>query len=129
MDDDGILELTPNVEVWDPRNSNLNEQEEAMLDFSGDIKEPKPKKFIVSLVSTSSMDPNLFSRDIDISFGILSVKFINAKEDMDPKTLSDKWNISEKLARSTINATTRLCPRNTSDITLNRRYEYNDRML
>ena len=129
MDNDGVLELTPDVEVWDPSNSNFNKQKESMLDFSGNIKEPKPKEFIVSLVSTSSMDPNLFSRDIDMNFGISSVKFINSKEDMDPKILSDKWNISEKIARSTINVTTRLCPRNTSDITLNRRYDYNDRML
>ena len=129
MENDGVLELTPNVEIWDPRNLNLNEQEESMLDFSGNIKELRPKRFIVSQISTSSMDPNLFSMDVDVRFGISSFKFMNGKEEMNPKILSEKWNINEKLARNTINATTRLCPRNTSDITLNRRYKYNDRML
>ena len=48
---------------------------------------------------------------------------------MDSKELSQKWNVSEQIARRIIASTTRLCPRNTSDITLNRRYNYNDRML
>ena len=129
VNNDGILELTPNVDVWDPRNLDFNEQEESMLDFSGNMKEPRPKKFIVSSVLTSSMDPNLFGRDIDIVFGVSSVRFLNSKEDMDPRALADKWNVSEKVARNTINATTRLCPRNTTSISLNRRYDYNDRML
>ena len=40
-DNDGILELTPNVDKWDPRSMNLDVQENSMLYFEGNIKEDK----------------------------------------------------------------------------------------
>ena len=40
-----------------------------------------------------------------------------------------KWNIGLKTARRKIQATTRLCPRNTPDITLNRRNQLNNRII
>ena len=67
------------------------------------------------------MDPNLFSEDMDALYEILSVRFINSSEEIDSEVLADKWNISKILTRKIINATTRLCPRNISNIILNRR--------
>ena len=57
------------------------------------------------------------------------VKMKGSKSDLTSRQLADVFNISEGLAVKTMNAVTRLCPRNTRDITLNRRYSTNDRML
>lgn len=126
---DGVLELTPDVDKWEPSKLELDVQEDAMLDFSGNIKEKKVKNFVLSSVMTRSMDPDLLANDMENKFGISSVKFSDGTSVMDPVELAQKWRISEKVARSTIAVTTRLCPRNSKDITLNRRYALNDRML
>ena len=128
IDNDGTLDLTPDIDRWDPRSLELGEQEHAMVGFSGEIK-ADPKRFIISAVSSRSLDPELFCEDLEERLGISSVKFRNENESMDPTILAAKWNISEKEARRTIAVTTRLCPRNTTSITLNRRYPNNDRML
>jgi hypothetical protein len=52
-----------------------------------------------------------------------------SKSTISPKDLSIKWNIGLDTARKTLLATTRLCKRNTTDISLNRRYASNDRMI
>ena len=45
------------------------------------------------------------------------------------KAISRRWNVPLEMARKVIQSTTRLCKRNTNDISLNRRYSNNDRML
>ena len=107
----------------------LDNQEDSMMDHSGHIKAERPRKFIVSGVVVRDMDPNLFCADIMAYLGVSSIRFANGKCYMNASELAKKWNISERLARRTIATTTRLCPRNASQITLNRRYAYNDRML
>ena len=57
------------------------------------------------------------------------VKNTGSKSDLSSTKLSNVFRIGEGLAFKTISAVTRMCPRNTSDITLNRRYSTNDRML
>ena len=47
----------------------------------------------------------------------------------DAKRIARRWQISYETAKKVVNSTTRLCKRNTSDISLNRRYSNNDRML
>ena len=126
---DGVFELTPNVDKWEPHEMKLEHQEDSMVDYSGQIKADRPRKFIVSGVTVRDMDPNLFCDDIITYLGISSVRFAYGKGYMDAKELARKWNISERLARRTIATTSRLCPRNSSQISLNRRYTYNDRML
>ena len=44
---DGILELTPNVDKWEPNKLDLDVQEDAMLDFSGNIKTQRKKHFVI----------------------------------------------------------------------------------
>ena len=128
-ENDGILELTPDVDVWNPHDTIFQDQEEAMVDFSGNVKLSRPRNYIVSQVAVRYMNSDLLAEDVNDIFGISAVKFLNDESNMDPQQLSDAWGISEERARRTIRATTRLCNRNTSDITLSRRYPYNDRMI
>ena len=100
-----------------------------MVDFSGKVKEQRPKNFVISKVLSRTMDPRLYYEDFEMAFNISSVKFINHEASMNPKELGEAWNIAEEVARRTIMVTSRMCPRNTHDISLNRRYAYNDRML
>ena len=46
-----------------------------------------------------------------------------------PDELQRKWNISNRISRKIIQSTTALNPRNTLDISLNRRYDNNDGMI
>ena len=128
-ENDGILELTPNVDNWNPHDHVFQDQEEAMVDFGGKIKVSQPRNFIVSAVSSRSMDSDLLLDDINDECAIGSVRFMNGESSMDPDELARTWGISVEKARRTIRATTCLCNRNTKDITLTRRYPYNDRMV
>ena len=112
----GVLELTPNMNDWNPHDSKYQDQESAMLDFSGNIKTTRPRKFIVSAVYHRSMDSDLFCNDVLDNYEICGVKFIDQESSMDPQELAKTWNISVDLARKTIDATTRNCRRNTTDI-------------
>ena len=56
------------------------------------------------------------------------VKNTESKSDLNSTKLSNVFGISEGLAVKTMAAATRMCPRNTCDITLNMRYSTNDRM-
>ena len=48
---------------------------------------------------------------------------------LDPVQLAKAWNIGLETAKCTIQRTTRLCPRNTTNISLNKRYASNHRMI
>ena len=128
---DGVLEITPNVDKWEPRTMDFDLQEDSMVDFQGNVKVNRPKEFVISAVAFRNMDPTMFHNDFlnYVDATISSVRFSNDKVTMDPSELAGKWNISDKVARRTIAVTTRLCPRNTSDISLSQRYSANERIL
>ena len=88
-----------------------------MIDFSGDVKQPAPKKFIVSSFLSRSAEPSLFASDLISNVGsfskfrINSVKCVDGKDSvMDPLVLARNWNVSVDTAKRTIQSTTRLCP-------------------
>ena len=131
-----ILHLTPRLDSWNPHDDAYQRQEEAMVDFSGDVKQPAPKKFIVSSFLSRSAEPSLFASDLISNVGsfskfrINSVKCVDGKDSvMDPLVLARNWNVSVDTAKRTIQGTTRLCPRNTTTISLHKRYASNDRMI
>lgn len=128
-ENDGTLEITPNVDCWDPRSMDLDIQEDVMVDFEGNVKSKSPRRFVISAVAFQTMDPTMFCDDIIDYVGVSSVKTQDGKSNMDPIELASKWNISDKIAQRTIASTTRLCPHNTTDISLNKRYNTNNRML
>ncbi len=57
------------------------------------------------------------------------VKNNGAKSDLKSSQLAEVFGISNSLAVQTMNVVTHMSPRNTANITLNRRYSTNDRML
>ena len=133
-----ILQFTPLFDEWDPHTSTYSAQEEAMTNFRGEVKEPVTKKFIISSLIQRSLDPDVFCYDITSraselgcsSHTIYSIKTANGSiSTLTPGMLADVWGIGLETARNTIKVTTRLSPRNTTDITLNRRYAQNDRNL
>ena len=130
------LHFTPLFDEWDPHTSTYSEQELAMTNFRGDVKEPPARKFLISSIINRSLDPDAFCYDItsrasEVGFSshnIYSIKTANGSvSTLTPGILADIWGIGLETARNTIKVTTRLSPRNTTDITLNRRYAMNDR--
>ena len=137
-DQGSFLQLTPLLDTWDPHLSAYGEQEVSMLDHEGNIKEPGKRKFIVSKVLSRTADPQMFAYDLlkeveDNQYSIhriKSVKSLNGVDaGLDPGVLAKVWNIGIDTAKRTIQSTTRMCPRNTTTISLNRRYATNDRMI
>ena len=155
-----MLELTPQSPTWNPHNPLFQEQEDAMTNYRGEMRDivHTPNKIsschIVAEVITRDTDPVLLADDllrrrhssVDCEFkmpfehtisGIrcsrdhfLSVvKSKGNKSDITAKRLAANFGISDLIASKTLNVVTRLCPRNTADISLSRRYSTNDRML
>ena len=63
------------------------------------------------------------------SHNVNVIKSGNKVSDLTPERLAKVFDISVDKARDTMRVVTRDCPRNTADITLNRRYGNNDCML
>ena len=158
--------------TWDPHSELYRIQEDSMLDYKGNLREPRTKnhnqlisttttsptdqpRHVVSCVAERSLDAVLLADDllarrhcsnvvpgsfedqtIRIS-GIRTtrdhivqvVKNNGTKTDLTSERLAEVFDISNSLAIKTMGAVTRMCPRNTADISLNRRYSTNDRML
>ena len=133
-----LLELTPQTSVWNPHDDTFQIQEDSMLTFNGELKEPTKRNFIVSSVISRATDPVIFGEDVtrrasEMGFSehkIYSIKTADGvRSSIKPADLASIWNIGLETARRTLKVTTRLCPRNVDDITLNRRYSVNDRMI
>ena len=129
-----VLELTPMANNWDPHNEEYSIQEDAMTDFSGEIKEPPKRQFIVSSVRDRVGDYDAFATavtaQVDAIHRIYSIRTSDGnKTSINPRDLATLWNIGLETAKKTLQMTTCLCPRNADDITLNRRYNTNDRMI
>lgn len=170
IDENSILELTPQVNNWNPHSSVYQDQEDSMMDYKGHMKEQAKKdnylvsstnieqfdiNHCVSCVIDRSLDPVLLAEDLTArrfcsnvdsdhfneslqnisgvrtcrSQYISVVKSKGAKSDLTATRLAEVFGISNSLAVKTMGVVTRMCPRNTADITLNRRYSTNDRML
>ena len=164
LDELDFLELTPQSNSWDPHSELYRDQEDAMMDYKGDLKVEKAgnhlisafkdqkemNTHIVSSVLHRSLDLQLLSDDLshrrncsnakselceESVLNISKVETIKvvknngSKSDLTPSRLAEVFNISNGLAVKTMNCVTRMCPRNTADISLNRRYTTNDRML
>ena len=137
-DESSYLILTPMMDKWDPNVGTYRSQEESMVNHKGELKDKNPRNFIVSSVVSRALDPTLLAHDLlksvsDNVFSrhrVQSVKSLNGMDSgLDPVQLASVWNIGIETAKRTIQMTTRMCPRNTTTISLNRRYGTNDRMI
>ena len=122
-----ILELTPQRQQWDPHVDTFEQQETSMLNFRGELKEAAPRKFLISSIIQRSLEPSAFCYDLtrracesgSSCHNIYSLKTANGSTStLNPNHLADVWGIGMETARRTIKVTTRLCPRNASDISL-----------
>ena len=136
-----VLELTSKVNKREPHDDCYEQQEESMLTFSGELKERKQRKFIISEISCESkctaIDAESKSSDYRYfcdyvtqrtsKMGLSTHKVYSirtasgAKLLISPKELAETWNIGLETARKALKVTTRLVPQNIHDITLNRR--------
>ena len=59
LDELDILELTPQVEQWDPHSHSYRDQEDSMLDYKGEMRQQQndERKFIVSSIKTNIDEP------------------------------------------------------------------------
>ena len=103
-----------------------------MLIFQGEIKENPERRFIISSVISRTLDQVAICVDVNekCTQKVYSIKTASgAMTTIKPQDLSTLWNIELETAKRTLKVTTRLCPRDGENITLNRRYAYHDRML
>jgi len=134
-----ILELTPEGE-WNHQDAVFSKNEEAMVDFDGNIKEASRPRFIISAVVGRTADPALLAQDLVSRYGDpgdkqelvgVEVKAVRTtiEQMQDARKLAKLWNIPVDLARKTLDSTTQRVTRKTSGTTMHRRYSTNDRML
>ena len=59
LDDLDILELTPQVEQWDPHSHSFRDQEDSMVNYKGELRDHRDDddKFIVSSVDSNPNEP------------------------------------------------------------------------
>ena len=141
------LTLTAETPEWDPTSDRFQQQEEAMLDSRGQLKE-----LAVSSVHTHQPNwgiaavwnaPLEREHHFDLPSMLISmvrlkdkppinasaVHSFKRKKAVGPKTLAKNWNIGLAAAERTYNATSQNALRTVLHPTLSRRFRTNDRQL
>ena len=130
------LLLTPNLPVWNPHTPDYKDQEHAMLDYNGHVRDSKRAKTSTREILTIHHGP---IEHMDQQQLVASVKFlgetvsavnsVHRKGRVDASKLSQRLNIPYEMAKKTIQATTQLAVRTVQEPSLTRKYSTNDRML
>ena len=129
------LLLTPNLPIWDPHTCDYRDQEHAMLDYNGHVKDTKRKTTSISDVSTLKQNTNderqhQFVSSVQFLGETVSVvKSAHRKGRVDATKLSRRLNIPYEMAKKTIQATTQLAVRTVAEPSLTRKFSTNDRMI
>lgn len=139
-------DLTYESPEWDPGTSRFQEQEDAMLDTDGKLRDVKwgTRRIVSALQSI----PQQSHPDSDFGPALIAnvnVKYVSAKEKRDacvgsvksgkrgtaigPETLAKNWGIGLNKAKRTLEATTQHGVRTMLHPTLMRRFRTNDRQL
>ncbi len=147
--------LSPNCAEWNPHNESYASQEHSMLDFRGEIsaRTKHVRELVVNGLNVQDESEVIMktSKNIQVSAVMCEVSdmldlgsFARAirREDYNicslrsgkrtgvtAQQLAEKWNISPDLAKRTLQSTTQLCIRTSSNPSLARRFPTNDRML
>lgn len=128
------LRLTPNIPEWDPHSVVYREQEEAMLDYKGDLKDRKEPTMLIDAVTTiddladAACDQSHLIASICELENVSSVHSGN-KRGLSAEVLAKRLNIPLEIAKRTLKSTTQLGVRSVDVPTLNRRFHMNDRRL
>ena len=130
------LLLTPNLPVWDPHTADYKDQEHAMLDYNGRVRESKRSRTSATEISTIYQDTTKHHKQTQfvssVQFLGKTVSAVNSvyrKGRVDASKLSQQLNIPYEMAKKTIQATTQLAVRTVAEPSLTRKLSTNDRML
>ena len=139
------IELTNESIEWDPHTTRFEEQEAAMLDDRGRLRDPddpqQRPRTVAMLYTLDDMDqPD--EEFYEALKNTVQVKSVTAKDKrqvamsttkrgrmIGAKTLAKNWCIGLRQAEKTIGATTQFGLRTTLHPTLSRRFRTNDRQL
>lgn len=130
------MALTPNMPIWDPHTDLYKDQEFAMLDYKGELKERKKKLMIATIKDneqgsyhqTDHVISSITSESREETYSISSVSS-GERVAITASQLAERLNITEELAKRTLKSTTQTATRSVEYPTLNRRFHQNDRML
>jgi hypothetical protein len=153
------LELTYHSPEWNPHAATYGQQEEALLDTNGKLKEPgagsgrhmnafisavQSKASLNSAIQIASMtpqtsavlqdiDPNLipeeFVRNINATARVASVNSSDRKKGLEAQELARNWGCGIPAAERTLHATTQRGIRSIRHPSMARRLNTNDRQL
>ena len=103
------LLLTPNLPIWDPHTGDFRDQEHAMLDYNGHVKESKQRHLPMAQVSlvtnVPSRPPHQTQFISSVQFlgeSVSAVKSVHRKGRVDAARLSRRLNIPYEMAKKTI---------------------------
>ena len=134
--------LTPNTSEWDPHTTMYRDQEHAMVEYKGHIKEngdtwSKSDQRISAVINRSALnivsDPILFEFSVSsLAPGEMNASDIKSKTrrgGVSTKELADQLNIPYYMAQKTIQATTQFSVRTVKKPSLTTKFRTNYRML
>ena len=114
---DFVFEMTGESPDWDPQDSDLAQQEAAMLDLRGQVQSVSSDfiargRRLISSVSSSHLTVNPTSNEmladaLERNVMVFRVKTLRGWRVIDADALAEKWMISPELARRTLSRTTR----------------------
>jgi hypothetical protein len=139
------LHLTSKTLTWDPQTTSFEEQEYAMIDYSGNIVRDdavRGPNFVISELNSMTIDPYDFTHDcnfhqiLESHVVVLSVdralngNVISCKtKPINLLTLAARWMISPERAKRTVLRTTQFGVQTCVNPMLARRFLTNDQML
>lgn len=125
--------LTAEASEWDPTDPRFNDQEQAMLDHNGKLRDESldmPQVLIASIhVENPRRYFTSFGEDLKATRHISSVRMKQRLPRVSAETLAKRWNIGLSKAQRTLEATTQSGVRTVLHPTLSRRFRTNDRQL
>jgi len=145
------VDLTPDTDDWNPDDPSFASQEGSMIDFRGEIHMRKIKRQKLHLHSEShgkvydnedtlgisailsnisnTLSIGAFGTTIDNVYNMSSVMSGEKRYSTDIDDIARIFQCSKNVAQRTLQVTTQRCVRVSSNPSLSRRYNTNDRML
>jgi hypothetical protein len=139
------LHLTSETLTWDPQTTSFEEEEHAMINYSGNIVRDdavRRPNFVISKLNSMTIDPYDFTHDCNFhqmleSHGIVSSvdttlngnKILRKTKPIDLLILAARWLISPERAKRTVLRTTQHGVQMCVNPTLAHRFLTNDWML
>jgi hypothetical protein len=126
---DLCLELMYESPEWDPSSPMFGEQEAAMLDSNGKLKDSILERRHVSSLLCGSVSTD-FGLALQCNVYVSVMRTAKPRYSIQPIVLAKNWNIGLKTAQRTLEATLqRAAVRTALHPTLSRRFRTNDRQL